>query len=186
MKLSSSKSDWEIWIKVAQLQQHPKPAERSNISWLKCIVASAMAVCDGNGIIRLLIILGIYESLSEKRTARMQMVVSSRMALELIKIIQTSTFGSCARQMLWVTGPVALTKDRVPESCFYTKVSYIWDIKCTSMSLWDEKTFIQRAHKQGLREWNVFKNSTIVLTRKSGQLCSSKCSTRCVHLYLWI
>lgn len=92
MKLS--KSDLEIWIKVAQLQQQPKPAERSNISGLKCIVASAVAVCDGNGIIQLLIILGIYEGLSERRTARMQMVVSSGMALELIKIIQTSPFGS--------------------------------------------------------------------------------------------
>lgn len=27
-----AKSDWEVWIKVAQLQQKPKPEERSNIS----------------------------------------------------------------------------------------------------------------------------------------------------------
>lgn len=132
MKLSLSKSDWEIGIKVAQLQQHPKPAERSNISWLKCIVASAMAVCDGNGIIRLLIILGIYESLSEKRTAQTQMVVSSRMALELIKIIQTSTFGTCARQTLWVTGPVALS----PWVLFSTPRSHIYEtssaLRCLS------------------------------------------------------
>lgn len=130
MKLSSSKSDWEIWIKVAQLQQQPKLAKRSNISWLKCIVASAVVVCDRNGIIQLLIILGIYEGLSERRTARMQMVVSNGMALELIKIIQTSTFGSWARQTLWVTGLVALTKDRVHESRLLHQ-GLIWDIKCT-------------------------------------------------------